>query len=418
MSMPSIIFLAINESTLRWTYFAVVQVFPVFVALGVAGAAALTGFPRTDLVNFESRGISKVEYARPGLVSSRILRKYLDTVKRKGGNILVWAYLASLVSMIGIGAAYLIVADRVPVFMLFRGQHLTEGGARFVAYDAPPLLIFLHALGVRVSVPIGIICSYLLAKSNSNKRVWWRLVFLSNLLLSLAFSLITLERQAPLAVFAFLACTSLFVDGFKRFFLIGCICGIGSGVFGFVVTWGQYGDAAGFEMTGLNLLRFITMRVVVDPAYMAYAVMNMYDQHDLLFGANIKVLTPLLELLGYKYEGLTAIGIVPDLWINFGWVGVTVGAGVLGFVLQVYEVKLLQGGGGFYVVSRVTLTIGAIWLLYSNILPVMITSMYLVFGVILLYLKKRRFSVSRFHFGAVRGKLLKRDSSPNFVDRR
>ena len=376
MSVPSTIFFADKVTAFRWPYLLSVQLFPLFFLAGMFVALLI-------IRSLRPRPVAIANVTRPPTPVSRSGPRHLRLLK--------WMFLASILATAAIGLIYVLTMEQVPLFVFISGKHKEiEGGARFIAYEAPSHLIFFHALGVRIFVPIAVMSSFLLFKLGHRKWFNW---FVVAFIIGLFFSLLTLERQGPIALFAFLALGNLLIDGIRRFWKPFIVCVGAAGFFGIVVTSGQFGDASqsAFDQSaasvGIQLVRFFVMRVIIDPAYMAYAVMELYADRALLFGSNIKLLKPLFESLGSHYEGLTAIGIVPDFWINFGGLGIGLGGLSLGFCLQFFESALLQQNSVVSVIFKIILMVCAIWLLYSNIFPIMVTCVYALLGCCLLLIR-------------------------------
>ena len=355
MLLPSVIWFTYYQTQASLDYFMAVQLVPIFFILGIWGANFFFSSPSIIIDHFYQINIFS---------ANRINKTFYSL------------FLIAGCFEIMIATAYIMSSDVVPLFQILLKDEIHGNEIRFAIYNSGAVIIFLYAFAVRILIPLTVL--YPLYMKYSNGRLWG-VTFWVSLLVGLFISLLSLERQSSLSLICLLLLSVYFLQGqrirFLQFWgLFACIALLGG-----LVSLAQYGntlDAMALVERGVS---YVLMRVLLDPSYMTYLIFETYADSDLLWGTTIRF----LSLLGVHYEHVSAIGFLADLWINFGWGGIILGPVVLGFFLQYVQLS-------FFIIRNVPVMIlygiiilGTCWLIYSNMLPTMVSVVY-AFGLIMM----------------------------------
>ena len=122
-------------------------------------------------------------------------------------------------------------------------------------------------------------------------------------------------------------------------------------------------------------LYFFLMRIVFDMVDIFNQLVLRWPSHqEFLWFENIKI----FGYLGLPYFNLTAIGIVADCWICFGWLGIIIGPLTLGTVFYYADTQINRAPAPFATILKAITVLAAIWTLYSNYVSTMITATFFV----------------------------------------
>jgi hypothetical protein len=367
MLVPSAIWFSYYESRVALECFSVIQLAPTFFILGVFVAN---------------------QYARPAeSIISGFFATDIYSAKWLNRGSLIFFVLASVIELT-IAAAYVASADVVPLFHIFQKGRLQGDEVRFAIYASGPLIIFLYAFAVRVLVPFTVL--YPLYMRQRYGRIW-SIIFWLALSVGLGICLLTLERQSSLSLLCLLILSLYFLQGqhlgMRQFVIMAVILTLLGGF----VSLAQFGHELNIRAVAERAISYLVMRLLLDPSYMTYIIFEKYAETPLLFGATIRI----LSFLGVQYEHVTAIGFLADLWVNYGWVGVVLGPVILGFVLQYIQLHFFIARNIPAMIIYSVMMLSAGWLIFSNMLPTMVVSVYVVGAIVLGRLNHLRRSALR-----------------------
>ena len=357
MLLPSAFFFEIAGEDVRYRYLLGVALAPVLGSVGACAAGL--AFLKTRRLGF---------WHQPLHVSPDSERRLRLTV--------LGCALASVVLV----AWYLLTAPYVPLLGSLRGYGGTRpDDVRFAIYRAGDFIIFTYALVNRFLLPVGLLWSYFLAR-RSPRRIW-KWVFVAWFAATLVVALLSFERQNPAAVLAAIGFATV---GYARRvpWLRLATLAVGLLVIGGFVSLAQYNSRLDRASLPSAFRTFGVNRVVVDPSYMTWALLEQYPAATPPYLGRT---TRAVKLLGVQYaEGLTAIGYLADLWVNFHAVGLFLGPFLIGAFLRAVEETLFGVRTQAREIVHVLYSLATAWLMYTNAIATM-TVVVFVFGIGLMW---------------------------------
>lgn len=358
ISIPSVIWFAVSTHPSKYSCLLAVQSTPIFFLMGCI------------LASCRFRNPSRIV---AGFLTSRLTKSRFDL---QVAPLYVLFVIASFLVL----AVYVLTAEYVPLI-----ASLTNYGAiggediRFGIYKVPEGIQYAYALAVRFLLPISSLYSYFMACIHKGG---WIVVFWATFAFTLISALLSLERSGPLGVFMLLTLAVYFKNNMtisrKSVFVFVVALFVGGLIHQF-----QYQMDVQLSDTIKYMSNFLINRVYLDPSYMTFAGFQEYGYSTgFLMGRSIR----LLSLFGFEYKPYSSLGFVGDLWVNFGWVGVSVGAIFVGFVLQFIQLKFFKMKTIPIVMIFIMLLLNSVWILYGSVLSTMVVSVYVLSVLLLRFL--------------------------------
>ncbi|MBF0610272.1 MAG: hypothetical protein HQL55_03985 [Magnetococcales bacterium] len=223
---------------------------------------------------------------------------------------------------------YFLVYPDLSGFLTFIEYNNATTHPRFSFYDADDHIKALFVVFLRVVIPVCIVMTHSKGKTASRHL----LVFFAALL-----AMQSVERQNLIVLLFVLIMSGLYFKAIKEY-ILDVVITLAALVFVFVMQ-GNISVSDDSNIAGAAAGVLFT-RVMVDPFYMSSYIYETYDG-PLLYGASNRIF-----VLFDSYEvGWSAIGILPDLYINFGLMGYMFGAIyfalLLGYASQ--QLNLIRG---------------------------------------------------------------------------
>ena len=360
MPLPSILWFCSWSDPIRYTYLLAVDGTPVLVLAGVFLASFSCRRPSATIADF-----LRVPLSKSGQ----------DTFFKPIYNLMLAA--AGLVA-----ALYVAGAEIVPLLASVR-QYGVEPGpeVRMAIYRSSPVMVYAYALTVRLFLPFCVVYSYFMWQVYGRR---WKLKFWLILGAALVLGVLSLERSPTLGMFGALMVAYWLSRGMSVSVRHAAVFAAAL-VAGGAIHLAQYQLPIGWREIWRSTIGFVVQRIWLDPSYMTAVGFQTYnDTTTFLHGGSVR----LLSLFGVPFQSFSSLGFVGDLWVNFGWYGVVLGALLLGFVLEFIQLKLFRQKSIPFMVVYTLLLANELWLLYGSILSTMVVSVYAA-GVVLLVLLPR-----------------------------
>lgn len=354
MAVPSVAWFSVSLDESRYTALAAVLVVPSLIVMGVVAANTVLRIPAQVIERFGSSRLSP----------------------RREDKILGPLYVLLLLLGVLFIAVYVAVAPTVSLLtsVLSYGE-LSATDVRFAIYEVPESIQYLYALAVRFLLPASVLIAYFMAYVHRS-AAWWS-VFWITLPIGFFGATLSLERSGVFGLFLVLVLATYFRIEKVRWRLIVIL--IMAGIVGGVIHRAQYQLQIEFTDLFSYMLNFVGNRVLMDPSYMTFLSFQLFNEDvGFLLGRSIR----LLSVFYGSYEPFSSVGFVGDLWVNFGWAGVTLGAIILGWILQSIQVICFRRKSVIAIVVFVLLLLNSVWLMYGSILSLMVVSVYLLSGVL------------------------------------
>jgi len=358
VSLPSVIWFLTSTNAARYTYFVAVQSVPVLFLIGVRVANVLFRYPSRIITGFLSPSLSKDRH----------------------DSYIFPFYIFMIASSVVIITVYITMADLVPLLRSLAAYGETEGDlVRRSITRMPEVIQYAYALAVRFCLPFAVLYSYFMAHLYKRE---WKYTFWIIVCWTLFASLLTFERQHPLALFILLALAIYFKNNqaISKIHLVLFALAI---FVGGIVSRTQYQHEINLAEIPKYATHFLVMRVWVDPSYMGSYYFEKYnDATTFLHGRSIR----LLSFFGGEFEHITPPGFVADLWINFGWLGVIMGTISIGFLLQFIQLRFFRKKSILTLMVYILFLLNIVWLIYGSVLSTMVVSVYLLSALFLIAL--------------------------------
>ena len=390
MSLPATLwFYAATTGSVRYTYFLAIQSVLIFFPLGVFLANLLSLGP-----------------VRPSL----IVKGFVDSPLQKTEDDLhaLPLCLIMLFLSVVIAGTYLATSSYVPLIgALTAYGELAGSTVRSSVFWEGDVTHYAHALTVRFFLPFSLMYSYFMADVYKGR---WRAFYWMTLILAVFISSMTFDRTYPFSIVIFLGLAIYFrhkndqsirrseqlAAGVGRggrstvllWFYIAVMIVLGMFVGG-LISRAQFNLPLTIESIWTTSTGFLVDRVLLDASYMAYIYFEEFSKPTtFLYGQSFHVL--ISSLFGIEFQPTISPSFVAELWINFGWFGVVIGTMLVGFVLQMVQLKLFDTKTipalGFYVI----LMLNGAWIIYGHLFATMVISVYLPSVLLMLYLRSRR----------------------------
>lgn len=299
-----------------------------------------------------------------------------------------------LLSSIPIMVTFFMYSSQVQLVEVIRAYptNVDKTTFRFAQNDLPKVIHYAFELLRRMLLPICTMFALFMSLTTGGKWsvVYWPLFFLTFVAASL-----TLDRAPPSAFFVMMLLAWM-VSGRKGLFtaafrLRTLRVAAAVGVCGGIISVLQYQSDFTWDRVLSNIWYVLSYRILQDPIYMAavYSFQNFPDEADMLGGSHIR----LFSIFGQTYaESLDSdprfpaapVTFVGDLWRNWGWEGVIIGAFLIGFLYQMLQLKLFRQKTPTSATFQVLLLINCIWIIPGNFLGIMTTSIILLSVLFLL----------------------------------
>lgn len=263
---------------------------------------------------------------------------------------------------------------------------------RLAQNDLPQVIHYAFELLRRMLLPICTMFAFFMSLTIGGR---WAVIYWPLFLLTIIVASLTLDRAPPSAFFVMMLMAWM-VSGRKgllssairlRTLRVAAAVGICGGI----ISVFQYQSDFSWNLVLRNIWYVLSYRIIQDPTYMAavYSFQNFPDEADMLGGSHIR----LFSLFGQSYSEsgdpdprfpVAPVTFVGDLWRNWGWEGVILGAFLIGFLYQLLQLKLFRKKTPTSATFHVLLLINCIWIIPGNFLGIMTTSIFLLSVIFLL----------------------------------
>ena len=389
MALPAVVwFYASPADPIRYVYFLAMQSVLVTFPLGMLFANALFA----DL----STGPRIVRQFHASPLTKSVDDGYASR-----------AWLAMLVAAVAVAAIYLVTSSYVPLIGALTAYGQVAGSiVRSSIFWEGDAMHYAHALTVRLLLPFCLVYAYFMADVYGKR---WRILFWCTLAVAAFVSSMTFDRTYPFSVVLFLALAIFFKyqtrleqrrrgraarrrpQMMSRLGLAGWMVVMlaASMLVGGLISRVQYNQSLSLEIVRDTAVGFFVDRVLLDASYMAYIYFEEFNSAStFLYGQSLHVL--ISRFFGVDFYPTISPSFVAELWLNFGWAGVLVGSGLVGFVLQYIQVRFFARKTipvlSFYVV----MLLNGGWIIYGHLLATMVISVYVSGILFIIFLERRR----------------------------
>jgi hypothetical protein len=347
MVVPSPIFFADSQSSNRYAYLISVQACPVLMIVGASAASALMGQRARARLDHFFRGPILGITTENSTVMRIMYGSFLAvSIVTFIAMVLTMPYVPLIGAMTHYGAA-----DRMEV--------------RLSVYTMPEWLQWMYALNLRFLLPFCVLYTYIMKRAERSTGM----AFYLTLAWTMVYSLLTFERQMPLAIFGLLFVASAVIRGRSKILRKGLLLLAGITAGG-IVSLLQYNKAIVDVSETVRI--FLIGRVWINPAWFASVMFERFGEGSFLLGKTIR----LVSLFSDSYRNITSIGFLADMWVNFGWIGVMCGPVILGFLLQWIQLRYFRTRTVSNLVIYMIFAINSMWLVYTNMLSTMAVTVF------------------------------------------
>lgn len=390
MSVPAVLwFYASPADPIRYTYFLAIQSVLITIPLGMFLANAMfhdASLPERTVNRFFSAPLV------PNYEDRLALRIYLFMFGLAALTVTVYMATSAYVPLIGALTSYGDVEGSV-----VRRSVVAEGD----------LIHYGHALTARLFMPFCLVYAYFMAEVYGGR---WRYLFWGTLAAAAFVSALTFDRMFPLSVVLYLALAVYFKYQDRRveaasdtggrrarrrkmstLRLAGYVAALLliASLVGGIVSLAQYNSPISVELVQTTAVDFFIDRVLLDASYMAYIYFEEFNTSEkFLYGQSLHALVSLL--FGIDFYATISPSFVAELWVNFGWFGVVIGSGLVGFILQLIQVKVFDRKTIPSVSFFLVMLLNGGWIIYGHLIATMVISVYLPSILMLSHLKRRR----------------------------
>jgi len=394
MALPAIVwFYAAPSDPIRYTYFLAMQSVLISFPIGMFLANGLFADVSAPL-------------RMTGRFFSSPLRKSVDD------RYALRIFLIMLVIAAAVATIYLRTAAYVPLIGALTEYGQVDGSVvRSSIFWEGDAIHYAHALTVRLLLPFCLVYSYLMAGVYRGR---WRYLYWLTFAWAAFVSSLTFDRTYPFSVVLFLALVMYFryqsrqgvlgaasakrprrrVMSKTRLAVYLAAMLVLAMFVGGLVSQVQYNRPLSFEIIRDTALGFFIDRVLLDASYMAYIYFEEFNTPDrFLYGQSLHVL--ISKAFGVEFYPTISPSFVAELWLNFGWPGVLMGSALVGFVLQLIQVKFFDRKTIPTLSFFVILLLNGAWIIYGHLLATMVLSVYVPSILILMLLKRRRKAAAR-----------------------
>jgi hypothetical protein len=292
-------------------------------------------------------------------------------------------FIITLIILI-IWIIYFLVNPHYSALYLYLSDTSSADSIRFVFYETPYYIQLIYAFTGRVVIPLGIIIIGLSKKNNKLSIIFLLSVFVllhsgerQNILI-MSFCMLLLFVLAP-------KISILYKFTFSALILM---------ILFFVFS--MQGNIEKGSEDYFLIFQILFNRIIVDPFYMFSYIFETYDE-NLMYGGTNKI----FGFLGTDTTGWTAIGILPDAWINYGFIGIFTAPLLYSILLSraVYFSSIVKMNRGMFFICNLLFFISFISLYYSNLfslIPMFVYVLACLISVITRYYdNKRKIILSR-----------------------
>lgn len=382
MALPAIPMYAAMDNPIKTHFLAAVESVLIVFPLGLACA---------NLFEKRPADVIRLYCTTPLKATAADLRMlpFFRMVLVSAAPILVLFFIySSQVQLIEVIAAYPTNVDKT-VF-------------RFAQNDLPQVIHYAFELLRRMLLPICTMFAFFMSLTSGGR---WSVIYWPLFLATFFVASLTLDRAPPSAFFVMMFLAWM-VSGRKglfaavvRFRTLRVAAAVG--ICGGIISVFQYQSDFTWDRVLSNIWYVLSYRIIQDPTFMAavYSFQNFPAEADMLGGSHIR----LFSLFGQTYvESLDSdprfpaapVTFVGDLWRNWGWEGVILGAFLIGFIYQLLQLKLFREKTPTTATFHVLLLINCIWIIPGNFLGIMTTSI-IILSVLIMLLSNSAFSIRR-----------------------
>lgn len=292
--------------------------------------------------------------AKYEIINSRII-----SVGQKSSN---YVSIFTLIALI-FWTIYFIVNPSYSALFLYFTNIESSDSVRFAFYQTPGFMQLFYAITGRILIPLGLMFSALSGKFRN---------FILIFMLSIFVLLQSGERQNILLMIFCMLFLAFVPSGMKKINIFLLLTIVPILLF---LVFSMQGNIAAEEENYFMVFHVLFSRVIIDPFYMFSYIFETY-KGDLMYGGTNKI----FYFLGTDNFGWTAIGIIPDAWINFGYLGIFLAPAMYAILLMVaaYFVRMARRNFGIFLICNLLYCIAFISLYYSNLFSLVPMFVYMV----------------------------------------
>tara|TARA_A100001015_G_scaffold321665_1_gene453842 strand:- start:957 stop:2093 length:1137 start_codon:yes stop_codon:yes gene_type:complete len=259
------------------------------------------------------------------------------------------------------GGYFLVFPDHSAFYTYWSDPTASES-PRFAFYESNAVVQLLYALTGRILIPLLLV---ILVLRTNQLTVVISLVLFAYILLHSG------ERQNLILLSMAFLVVAMYKHGLDlKKYALAAIIPISGLVQAFLLQ-GNYSDQS--VSLYVASIRILFNRVIVDPFFM-HSYLNASYDGPLLYGATNRVVG---YLLGSYELGWSAIGLLPDLFVNFGDVGYFLGVPYFCFlVFMACKILNFASTQIFYVTALVLFLVALVSLYYANIFSIVPIAVY------------------------------------------
>jgi hypothetical protein len=387
MALPATVwFYAAPQDPIRYTYFVAMQSVLLTFPLGMLCANVLCG-----------------DLSTPGRVVKRFFSDPLQQSADDRHALRYWVLM--ILASVTVATVYLMTSSYVPLIGAITSYgEVAAATVRRAVVAEGAAIHYGHALTARLFLPFCLLYSYFMAYLYGGR---WRLLFWPTLGVAAFVSALTFDRMFPFSVVLFLVLAVYYKYDdldvrdaaagrtaqrrMSKVRLLGYVAALLSisMLVGGIVSLTQFNKPMDLEIIKVESIAFFINRVGLDPSYMAYIYFAEFNEPSkFVWGKSIHVLVS--KALGVEFYPTISPSFVAELWVNFGWFGVLVGAALVGFVLQLIQVRVFDRKTVPALSLYIIMLLNGAWIIYGHLLATMVISVYVPSILILMSLKRRR----------------------------
>jgi oligosaccharide repeat unit polymerase len=281
-----------------------------------------------------------------------------------------------LIASIVIVCLFFLLSSHVQFIDLLRGIP-TSDNDRFSQAELPKELQFFFEIARRVFLPVCAVFAYFMSCIEPAK---WRMTFWLTFGFAFFVSVLTLDRSPPLGLLGMLAVAFFLQHRGNARALIGvALLLVGSLLLAGVISIFQYqNDRFSLGQAFDTAWYVATMRLFESPFIMATRAFDAYNYDTrFLYGADIRLFS---ILPGFHYVesatdwsdplAVAPVTFIGDLWRNWGWPGILIGAFGFGYMFQRIQNQLAGESTAARATMLTLLLLGALGILHGKALGV------------------------------------------------
>lgn len=271
-----------------------------------------------------------------------------------------------------------------PLFTYIKNGFSGDQSIRFEFYQNPPYAQFAYSLIVRGL--LSVVVSGLFIHWLSRRTITSGLLFFAFFLWAGFMSALSLEKQNPIAIMAVLLLTFFIVKRFSfKNIIVPVIIILAFSIVGGFMGRIQYGGEIGSGDIIATPFHFLLMRICIDMSALVFQMGDIVPWFaDRLWFGNIR----LLSLLGLPTADYSAIGVIADAMVCFGFLSVLLVPPVLLIQFRIVESALAKLPMPYRAIFRTVAYLATISLVFSNFVSTMITAIFVMIAFLPIFFRR------------------------------